>query len=97
MRQVGPDQYALAELRVAIRTIPAEHLQGFCLDGVTIESVQRGDTGLFEHYLLRTTTANVFLVLVRDRVSERFYGYHLLGCNTKDGPVFPYSGGPKME
>jgi hypothetical protein len=61
---------------------------------VSIEFVQRGDTGLFEHYVVRTKTANVFLVLVRDRVSDRFYGYHLLDCNTEDGPIFPYSRDP---
>jgi len=55
--------------------------------------VQRGDTGLFEHYVVRTPTANLFLVLVLDPVSRQFYGYHLLDRNAEHGPDFPYSRG----
>ena len=94
MRNVKPDSAAMADVLPSVQAIPPIHLQGFELGELCVERVYRGDSGLFEHYMVCTTTANVYLVLVRDRVEQLFLGYHALDLNAKYGLPTPSPGAP---
>jgi hypothetical protein len=94
MHDVEPDSSAMADVLPCIREIPTDQLQGFTLGELSVYGVYRGDSGLFEHYLIPTTTANVFIVLVRDCAKRLFTGYHLLNLNAKYGLSTPPPAGP---
>jgi hypothetical protein len=89
MLRIEASAAALAELSSAIGSVPDERLEGFILDDMSLEAVYHGHGDLFDHYLVRTRTANVFLVFVWERMDERFVAYHLLNLNTKYGLPTP--------
>ena len=93
MQEVALDPAILADVLRAVGEIRGDHMDGFALDRILVEYVYRCDSGLFEHYLIPTTTKNVYLVLVRDRVQESFYGYRVLNLNTKYGLPTPKASG----
>ena len=97
MLQVQPDAAALAQLAAAVKSVPESDLDGFVLDGLSPNAARRSDGGLFEHYVVRTTTANVFLVLVWERVAASFLGFHLLNLNAKYSLPTPNPGDPKVR
>jgi hypothetical protein len=92
MYDVEPDSEAMADILPCVRGIPTAHLQGLTFGELCVARVYRGDSGLFEHYLIPTTTANVFVVLVRDRVKHAFMGYHVLDLSGRYGLPRPASG-----
>jgi hypothetical protein len=97
MQEVNPDDEVLSEVIAAAADIASDQLQGFALGPISVEYVYRGDSCLFEHYLIPTTTKNVYLVLVRDRVESIRFGYHVLNLNAKYGLPTPDPGDPTTE
>jgi hypothetical protein len=85
MQEVKPDDEVSSEVIAAAADIATDQLDGFALGQISVEYVYRGDSGLFEHYLIPTTTKNVYLVLVRDTVESILFGYHVLNLNANYG------------
>ena len=89
MHDVEPDSTAMADILPCVGGISSDRLEGFAFGDLCVARVYRDDSGLFEHYLVTTTSENVFVVLVRDRVKQLFTGYHVLNLNAKYGLPTP--------
>jgi hypothetical protein len=61
--------------------IPVEDFAGHDCSAGEVDNVWRHPDGHLEHVLVNAREANVFMVLVLDRVAGRVVGHHLLDLN----------------
>lgn len=68
----GPDLVPYVE------AIPAEDTDGLDIGEQFIEYVFRTADDRFDHVLIATTTKDVYIAIVVDRVAEAVHGHHIL-------------------
>ncbi|MGI4744173.1 MAG: hypothetical protein ACRYG7_54180 [Janthinobacterium lividum] len=70
-----------------IEAIPEADMEGYELLGEIVEHVWRSANKHFEHVLVSTKYANVFLVIIVDLFDVQVYGHHLLNMPKEYGIV----------
>lgn len=70
-------------------TIPPAHFQGHDCSAGEVHWVWRDASGQYEHVLVNSRTANVFMVLVLDLKTLEVYGHRLLDLNAEYGLNLP--------
>ena len=68
-----------------VEAIPDIDLEGYELLDEVVEYVWRSANGQFEHVLVSTARADVFLVIVVDLLNVKIHGHHLLNLPTAYG------------
>jgi hypothetical protein len=85
MRDVTADSQPIVDVWSYVRAIPASDLHAVTHRLGEVEHVYRSGDDRFDHVLIPTTAANVYLVVVVDRSSAVIYGHHVLDLNVTYG------------
>lgn len=68
-----------------VDAVPVSDLFGQTIVGGQVEHVYRNAIATFDHVLVSTRSANVYLVIVVDLKHETVFGHHMLDLNSEYG------------
>jgi hypothetical protein len=89
MREVSSAGDRTVDVWPYVAAIPRRDLRGFDVVAGSIEHVYRAAGDTYDHVLVRSKTANVFLAIVVDLKHSKVLGHHLLDLNDKYGQPTP--------
>jgi hypothetical protein len=85
MRNVTADAEPVIDIWPYARAIPPGELRGVRWRDGEVEHVYRTGDDRFDHVLVPTETANVYLVVVVARGAAAIHGHHILDLNEEYG------------
>jgi len=85
MRDVTDDAAPVADIWPYVAAIPRSDLGGRRFLPEVVEFVYRSGDEAFDHVLIPTSEANVYLVVVVDRRAKTVFGHHILNLREKYG------------
>jgi hypothetical protein len=85
MRNVTEHPGEALDIWPYVDSVPAHDLEDHSINDGLVESVYRSEDGRFDHVLVITSTKNVYLVIVVDRVKITIHGHCLLDLNREYG------------
>ncbi len=85
MRNITDSVEEVLDIWPYVESVPALDLAGHSVDDGTVEAAYRSADGRFDHALVMTRTANVYLVVVVDLRADEVYGHYLLDLNREYG------------
>lgn len=85
MRKLPPDASPPFEFWSYFSAIPPADFEGYTARSGQVSHVWENSTGRFQHVLVNTTQANVFMVLVLDVDETRVLGHRLLDLSREYG------------
>ena len=89
MRDVSSAGDATVDIWPYVAAIPRPDLQGYAVAARSVEHVYRAAGDTYDHVLVPSETANVFLAIVVDLKHRKVLGHHLLNLNAKYGQPTP--------
>ena len=85
MRNVTAESANVIDIWPYVASIPVHDFRGHTIFDQFVEYVYRDATGRYDHVMVMTRSANVYVVIVVDCLWDGVHGHHLLDLNEKFG------------